>query len=218
MIRAIALVAVAILFADSPTPAGAAACVGRKGNLTSRAACKKSERPLDATSVSTVGPTGQAGAPGKQGDFPLVILDAGDHEVGTILSLDFGTALVTLTHPAFPSPVRFVVFSGGFTNLVADAYGIVMYAEAGCSGQPYLPVVLGAYAHVEGSAAYLASGSAASIAVMSYETDDLGSSCPVIDMTGRGTCCIAATFNVMLVPGVRLALPDFTPPFRTVLR
>ncbi|HXJ37313.1 MAG TPA: hypothetical protein VMS22_25070 [Candidatus Eisenbacteria bacterium] len=216
MIRASTVIAVAMVIAGA-ADAGATGCVGRNGKLTSRANCKKSERPLDGTAVSPTGPAGQAGLPGKQGGFPLAILDAHDQEVGTVLSFEFGTALVSMTYPGFASPVRFAVASSGFTNLGDDAFAFVEYTEANCNGQPHLSAMLGAYAHLEGSAAYLASGSAASIPIISYETDIFGL-CDVADLTVRGTCCIAATFNDDLVPAVRIALPDFTPPFRAVLR
>ena len=217
MIRAFALIAALIVLATPPPPVGAAACVGRKGKLTSRAACRKSERPLDATAVSPVGPTGQAGVAGKPGGFPLAIVDAGDRELGTILSLDFGTALVAVNYPGFPSPVGFAVDPSGFTNLGTDVYAFVAYTQTGCSGQPHLPAHRGAYAHVEGSVAYLPSGSAGSISFLSYEIDDF-TSCATPDLTGRGTCCIAAPFTGDYVPAVRIAFPDFTPPFRSVLR
>jgi hypothetical protein len=218
MIRMIALLLAALALGDPPT-ADAAACIRRNGKLMVRETCRRSERPLDTAAFIPVGPGGEDGAPGKRSEFPLVIVDAADREVGTVLSFGFGTAVVRVTHPTLPTPASFAVSPDGFGNLGDDDYVPVYYAEAGCTGQPYLPPTLGAYAHIEGTAAYRAAGDAASVDVLSSENAGFAL-CLASNLTDRGTCCTAVTFTEELVPAVRSSIADlgFTVPFRTVPR
>ena len=219
MTRAIVLVLAAGIVGSMPASAGAAACVGRNGKLALRDTCKRSERSLDTATLNPVGPTGATGAAGEPGPFPLLIVDDADREIGPVQRFDFATALVLVSHPALPSPVQFAVGPAGFGNIGDDDFFSVLYAEAGCAGQPYLRDDAGAYAHVEGTAAYRVGGGPVSVAVVSYETDSFVS-CPVTDSTDRGTCCIASPSAEDAVPVVRVPLVDlgFTPPFRAVPR
>jgi hypothetical protein len=219
MTRVLVAFLVIVAIGGAPGSVGAAGCVKKKGQLMSRDACRKSERPLDTTTLSPVGPTGTDGARGEAGTFPLAIVDAANREVGPVLTFDFTTAVVVVTHPVLPSPLPFAVAPIGFVNLGDDAYASILYAEIGCAGQPYVADELGDYVHVEGTAAYRASGTAASIAVASIESDDL-LGCPAPNLTNRATCCTTQTFTQDAVPTVRFAIADlgFTTPFRVVPR
>ena len=219
MTRAIVLLLAATIVGSAPASAGAAACVGRKGKLVLRDTCKRSERLLDATTLNPVGATGATGAAGEPGPFPLRIVDDAGLEIGPVQQFDFATALVLVSHATLPSPVQFAVGPAGFRNIGDDQFYTVLYAEAGCAGQPYLSDDAGAYAHVEGTAAYRVSGGPASVAILSYETDSFVT-CPPADSTDRGTCCIASPSAEDAVAAVRVPLIDlgFVPPFRAVPR
>ncbi|HEV7732801.1 MAG TPA: hypothetical protein VGR62_11590 [Candidatus Binatia bacterium] len=219
MTRAIVILLAALLVGSAPAPAGAAACVRRNGKLVLRDACKKSEHPLDTATLTPVGPTGSPGATGEPGAFPLRFVDDAEREIGPAQWFEFGAALVLVSHSTFPSPVPFAISRNGFGNIGDDDFLQVLYADADCAGQPYLSSESGAYAHVEGTAAYRAGGGPASVAVLAYETDSF-MLCPIADATDRGTCCIASAFSQDAVPVERIPLDDlgFTPPFRAVLR
>ncbi len=219
MTRAIVLLLTVLAVGSMPASAGAAACVRRNGKLVLRETCKKSERPLDTSTLSPVGPTGAGGAVGAPGPFPLRIVDVSDREIGPVQWFEFSLALVLVTHPTLQSPLQFAVGPDGFGNVGDDYLLSVLYADADCAGQPYLPDGPLSYAHVEGTAAYRVAGGPASVAVLAYETDEFAL-CPIADATDRGTCCFASVSNQDAVPVERIPLVDlgFEPPFRAVPR
>jgi hypothetical protein len=220
MRRALVSLLVIAAMAGAPAGAGAAGCVKKKGGkLFARDTCRKAERPFDTTTLTPTGTTGADGARGEAGKFPLALVDAADRELGPVLTFDFGTALVLVTHAVLASPMAFAVTPIGFGNLGDDAFAGVYYMEAGCAGTPFLPGGLGKYVHVEGTAAYREAGEPMSIAVISLETGAFDTCAG--DLTDRGTCCRAQAFTADdAIPATRFPLADlgFTAPFRAVPR
>jgi hypothetical protein len=105
-------------------------CKGKKATVVARTACKKREVRLDAAAVGTKGDTGPAG-PG------LVIVDRNGREVGRVV---LGSQRVDIIREI--DGMQFFipqVSDRGFASF-ADSDSFLIYANADCTGPPFLLV------------------------------------------------------------------------------
>jgi hypothetical protein len=172
---------------------GAVLCRKRSGQVVIAERCGRRQTLLSAQDLGLVGPTGQAGPPGADGErgmLPDRVVDAAGRQVGTILGQLGDRTQVVLTHDALTVPIQLnvqdgAIGEGSFTDRV-------FYDASDCTGTPFItesgsPLPRG---QLVGDLLYYSTevGPLLGTSFGSTERDD-DPSCSGGMMTGRGTCC-----------------------------